>query len=86
MVRVISEPKSMPDKAELGDLFEIGYRGTNARELIASGTGLGLFICREIIEGAHGGELHVSFYSKTKLEFLIKLPHGLQGRVDKRFV
>jgi len=41
---------------ELGRLFERFYRGDYAEQLRIRGTGLGLALCREIIQG-HGGQI-----------------------------
>ncbi len=44
--------------AELPQLFERFYRASNANEAQIQGTGLGLYVCKAIVEG-HGGEIGV---------------------------
>ena len=44
--------------AELSHLFERFYRASNANEAQIHGTGLGLYICKAIIEG-HGGQIGI---------------------------
>jgi signal transduction histidine kinase len=58
--------------AEANKLFEIGYRGEDARTLVPSGTGLGLYICRRIIEDVHGGGIEAE-YSPRARETTIRL-------------
>ena len=57
-------------------MFELGFRGANARGVIASGTGLGMYISKRIVEDVHGGSLSVQVRKQRQLEFIIKLPHG----------
>ena len=47
-------------------LFEVGFRGDEARDRIASGTGLGLFICRRIMEDIHSGSITAEHSRKTR--------------------
>lgn len=61
---------------EIGRMFELGFRGANARQVVASGTGLGLYICKQIIEKVHGGSLMVQHDGPSGLLFTIKIPHG----------
>jgi signal transduction histidine kinase len=56
----------------LGHLFERFYRVPETR-IANHGTGLGLFICQEIIHG-HGGEITVSSEVSKGTTFTIKLP------------
>ncbi len=56
----------------LGHLFERFYRVPETR-ISNHGTGLGLFICQEIIHG-HGGEITVSSEVSKGTTFTIKLP------------
>ena len=65
--------------AELGSIFELGKRGSNARKVVASGTGLGLYICRQIVEQDHGGKLTVQPDGPKGILFTIKLPYGESG-------
>ncbi|MFM5894120.1 MAG: sensor histidine kinase [Novosphingobium sp.] len=64
---------------EISKIFEPGYRGVNARQVVASGTGLGLYICKEIIERHHSGRLTVQSEGKDGILFTIRLPHGQKG-------
>jgi signal transduction histidine kinase len=61
---------------DLPRIFELGFRGGNARQIVASGTGLGLYISKEIVEKVHGGSLRVQTAPDNGLEFTIKLPNG----------
>ena len=61
---------------EMVHLFDLGFRGSNARKIVASGTGLGLYICRQIIERDHSGRLTVQADGPDGLLFTIKLPGG----------
>jgi signal transduction histidine kinase len=56
----------------LGHLFERFYRVPEAR-IANHGTGLGLYICKEIIHG-HGGEISVSSEVLKGTTFIISLP------------
>ena len=64
---------------EMGRMFDLGFRGSNAKKVIASGTGLGLYICREIIEKVHAGHLKVQADGHSGLLFTIKIPQGQKG-------
>src|SRR5258708_1265201 len=45
----IKSKSKMPIQAEdIRRLFEVGFRGSNARKVIASGTGLGMYIAKKI--------------------------------------
>lgn len=41
-------------KAEHGQIFTKFYRAENARQMVAAGSGLGLFVAKRVIEGHHG--------------------------------
>ncbi len=47
-------------------IFNPGVRGEEARSLIASGTGLGLYICKMIIEDYHKGEIEAEYSEATR--------------------
>ncbi|RMG42687.1 MAG: sensor histidine kinase [Candidatus Dadabacteria bacterium] len=51
-------------KDEIKHIFDKFYRASNARSQVPAGSGLGLFIVREIIE-AHGSELTIKSSEKT---------------------
>lgn len=65
--------------ADLPKIFDLGFRGSNARQIVASGTGLGLYISKQIVEKVHGGQLSVQRLPNNGLEFIIKLPNGEIG-------
>jgi K+-sensing histidine kinase KdpD len=60
-------PKELWDK-----IFEAGFRGQNARQLVASGTGLGLYICRGIVS-VYQGSIEYRGRSNESI-FTIRLP------------
>jgi signal transduction histidine kinase len=62
-------------------LFERGFRGQEARERIASGSGLGLYICREILDAAFGARIEAEHSQKnSETVFRIRFP---QFRIDE---
>lgn len=65
--------------SEMPRLFDLGFRGANAKQIIASGTGLGLYICKNIVESSLGGSLHVQSDGPRGILFTIKLPNGERG-------
>ena len=75
MIRIRSEPERPLDHTEFDKIFDLGFRGSNAREIVASGTGIGLFICRQLIEHVHKGQISVQ-YDQDALVFTIKIPGG----------
>ncbi len=63
----------LPNERE--DVFQLGFRGAAAKARVASGTGLGLYICKTIIQEVHGGEIAVESSSQTGItSFLIRFP------------
>ncbi|NES98314.1 MAG: response regulator [Desertifilum sp. SIO1I2] len=58
-------------KAECISLFDLYVRGTNAQR--RAGTGLGLYICRQIVE-AHGGQIGVESNLGQGVSFWFTLP------------
>lgn len=60
-------------KAELTKLFKKFSRGSNAKEAYTDGSGLGLFIVKEIIDG-HGGQITVTSDEGRGSVFTISLP------------
>jgi signal transduction histidine kinase len=58
---------------DLKKIRTLGFRGQNAKQLVASGSGLGMYICNEIIK-RQGGSLHIEAGAMGKILFLIKLP------------
>jgi signal transduction histidine kinase len=64
---------------DLRKICDLGFRGANAKSIIASGTGLGLYICKQIVEEHHNGRLIIQTKGAKGIEFLIKLPSGQRG-------
>lgn len=61
-----------PEESER--LFEIGFRGVTAKRLRASGSGLGLYICRQILQ-LQDATIHAEYAPKTRtVRFLMKFP------------
>lgn len=79
IILVSGQSKYPISNEELRHIFELGFRGENAKKVVASGTGLGLYICKQIVERDHGGELHVQTHGSNGIEFTIKLPGGEPG-------
>jgi signal transduction histidine kinase len=59
---------------ELQNIFELGYRGSAAVNSVASGTGLGLHICKKIIEGVHKGNISVTSSREGLTTFIVRFP------------
>jgi signal transduction histidine kinase len=78
IITIRSESKMPLDAGDLDRIFDLGFRGGNAKKMIASGTGLGLYICRQIVE-QHGGSIAVQNDGPSGLLFTIKLPGGQRG-------
>lgn len=49
---------------ETSRLFELGYRGTEAKKVVASGTGLGLYIVKRILEDVHNATIEAEHSKK----------------------
>lgn len=75
IVTVTNTPNSIVSQEIIDKMFELGYRGGNARAVVASGTGLGLYICRYLIEQRHGGTITAQA-DKGNLMFTLKIPGG----------
>lgn len=61
------------DQEDLKKIGTLGFRGGNAKKIVASGSGLGMYICKKLIE-QQGGSLHIEAGAQGKVLFLIKLP------------
>jgi signal transduction histidine kinase len=59
---------------EINDLFEKYRQSSSGRESQAKGTGLGLVICKKIVE-AHGGRIFVESRVGEGSTFAVDLPH-----------
>jgi len=74
---IIRNQSRMPlDLVDIPKLTNLGFRGSNARKVVASGTGLGLYICKHIVEDFHSGSFSINLRKPNDLEFIIKLPNG----------
>ncbi len=62
------------DPMDMEQIFKLGFRGSNARRIIASGTGLGLYISKRIVEDVHGGSINAQTVRGGGLLFIIRLP------------
>jgi len=60
-------------KEEISGLFKKFQRGSNARNMYTDGSGLGLYIVKEIIEG-HGGKVWVESELNKGSVFFVSLP------------
>ncbi|MGB3714157.1 MAG: ATP-binding protein [Candidatus Promineifilaceae bacterium] len=72
-------PGIAPD--EIPHLFDRFYRGQAAQESNAPGTGLGLTICREIVE-LHNGEISVDSQLGEGATFIILIPAAPELKQD----
>jgi K+-sensing histidine kinase KdpD len=54
-------------------IFEAGFRGENARQLVATGTGLGLYICRSIL-AVYKGTITYRARANSESIFTIRIP------------
>lgn len=73
IIEISNLSEAILSNEDIEKMFNVGYRGSNARDIIASGTGLGLFICRELIEKRHGGTISAQRDGQGLL-FTIKIP------------
>lgn len=62
--------------AQMGNLFTKFYRADNAKRVRTSGTGLGLYLAKHIIED-HGGRIKVESKENEGSTFSIALPIGM---------
>lgn len=53
------------DNKESGQLFEMGYRSKQAGNRVAQGSGIGLFICKEIMERELGGGISANHNTRS---------------------
>lgn len=58
------------------NLFEIGYRAKSAQQKTSSGSGLGLHICKLIIENAFNGSISAHHSQAGITKFEIRIPNG----------
>jgi signal transduction histidine kinase len=69
---VVDHGAGVPD-VERERIFERFYRAPNARSITDTGLGLGLYICRRIVED-HGGRIWVEPTPSGGATFVIALP------------
>ena len=62
---------------DIKNFCALGFRGGNARKILASGTGLGLYICNMLLD-RHQGKLHIQTFANNGIEFKITLPNGVK--------
>lgn len=75
MIEISGTSQHAIEQADIPKIFNLGFRGENAKKVIASGSGLGMFICHKIITD-HEGSLHVEASGKGYVKFTIRLPTG----------
>lgn len=80
IIQVTNKSKFPISREDIDKIFSLGYRGQNAKSIVASGTGLGLYICKRIVEDVHGGSIHVQTSGAQDVVFTIKIPNGKAGR------
>lgn len=61
------------DKLALEHIFDEFFRASNAKRYEAAGTGLGLTLCKRIVEG-HGGTISVSSEPDEQTVFTVSIP------------
>jgi len=60
---------------ESADLFSRGYRGKEAAKIKASGSGIGLYICQNILDVAFSATIEAVYASKARLvTFRVRFP------------
>jgi len=78
IITIRGESKYPLDPGDMEKVFQLGFRGGNAKKMIASGTGLGLYICKQIVQ-LHKGSIAVQSDGSSGILFTIKLPGGRRG-------
>ncbi len=78
LIEIRNRPKTLVNKDEIARFFDMGFRGSNALEVVASGTGLGLYICRRIVEEVHHGKIRIDTYRGSSLSFCLIFPEGIK--------
>jgi len=72
LIEIINQSDPIPRDA-WDKIFDVGFRGENAQRLIASGTGLGLYICRLIVS-VYDGTISYAAGRHNESIFTIRLP------------
>lgn len=78
IITIRGESKHPLDAGDIDRIFDLGFRGGNAKKTVASGTGLGLYICKQILE-QHKGSIFAQNDGASGILFTIKLPGGRRG-------
>ena len=78
MITILNTPSYPINHDDLDKICERGFRGENAKRAVASGTGLGMYICKQIIEDMHNGGIEIQT-DKGDLKFLLRIPMGMAG-------
>jgi two-component system, OmpR family, sensor histidine kinase BaeS len=78
LIRVVDRGQGVPAD-ELPHLFTRRYRASNALGQGITGSGLGLYIVRKVIE-AHGGTIRAELTATSGLAFIFSLPYTCAGR------
>jgi len=73
IITVKNVPQHRITNSDLNNLFSLGFRGENAKQMVASGTGLGLYICKHLVEAKHNGSISAQ-QDGAGLLFTIKIP------------
>jgi signal transduction histidine kinase len=81
VVRISDDGPGIPD-ADLSNLFEPFFRVDRSRSKKTGGYGLGLSICKRIME-AHGGNIVVENNADQGASFILTLPVVAAGRVSR---
>ncbi|MST04346.1 MAG: sensor histidine kinase [Candidatus Pacebacteria bacterium] len=79
VIKVSDKGIGIPDK-DKDSIFQQFYRATNAVAKKNVGTGLGLFICKSIVDG-HGGRIWFESKENVETTFFVQIPRGNQGIV-----
>lgn len=67
----------LPSESEA--IFQLGFRGDHARRVRASGSGLGLYITRQILD-LHGASIHAEYSMKSRsVIFRMRFPNFRMG-------
>lgn len=66
------------------DIFELGIRGSKAKKRVASGSGIGLYICRLIVEKIFEGKIKGEHFASSKMTlFTITINNGFIARGEE---
>jgi len=80
VIRIRDDGPGVP-QADLANLFEPFFRVDRSRSRKTGGYGLGLSICKRIME-AHGGRIEVENNSDRGVSFILTLPDNNPGNIS----